>query len=431
MQSNMSKRKALYIVLSLVVAMAIWVYVDISGDRNIKKTFTNVPVEFLDEDTVLAERGLMLLEDGTTTSIDLTLSGSRWNIARLDPNELRVQVSLADITTTGSQLIKYTIRYPDGLSSSFTTSDASAYMIRVNIGELNTRTVDVKAEIVGSVAEGYTAGELLLSPAQLEIRGQPEDIDPVSYAKVTINLDNAESTFTGMLDYQFYDANDHLLDSTGIHATVDQVQATLPVNVTKELKLVVDFIESPGARASNLNYTIEPETITVCGDAEKLRDVDSITLTSFDLTKLSSATLYNYTIPLPEGCENLSGVTTATFRASFKDRTSATLTTSKFSLRNLPEGKDVSMLTEKLTVTVFGTSEDVASLTGSDLEVIVDLADFGSAAGGYTVPATVRVKNGADVGVSGTYQVRVTIQDNASGVDTGSGEESGEEEPAQ
>ena len=152
MQSNMSKRKALYIVLSLVVAMAIWVYVDISGDRNIKKTFTNVPVEFLDEDTVLAERGLMLLEDGTTTSIDLTLSGSRWNIARLDPNELRVQVSLADITTTGSQLIKYTIRYPDGLSSSFTTSDASAYMIRVNIGELNTRTVDVKAEIVGSVA---------------------------------------------------------------------------------------------------------------------------------------------------------------------------------------------------------------------------------------------------------------------------------------
>ncbi len=46
MQSNMSKRKALYIVLSLVVAMAIWVYVDISGDRNIKKTFTNCPWSF-------------------------------------------------------------------------------------------------------------------------------------------------------------------------------------------------------------------------------------------------------------------------------------------------------------------------------------------------------------------------------------------------
>ena len=52
MQSKMSKRKILYIALSLVVAMAIWVYVDVTGDRNVKKTFTDVPVEFLDEDTV-------------------------------------------------------------------------------------------------------------------------------------------------------------------------------------------------------------------------------------------------------------------------------------------------------------------------------------------------------------------------------------------
>lgn len=88
------------------------------------------------------------------------------------------------------------------------------------------------------------------------------------------------------------------------------------------------------------------------------------------------------------------------------------------------------MLTEALTVTVFGTSGDVASLSGDDLEVIVDLADFGSAAGGYTVPATVRVKNGTDVGVSGTYQVRVTIQDRDSGEDGGTDDNAGDT-PAQ
>ena len=65
------------------------------------------------------------------------------------------------------------------------------------------------------------------------------------------------------------------------------------------------------------------------------------------------------------------------------------------------------------------------------LEVIVDLSDFGSAAGGYTVPATVRVKNGTDVGVSGSYQVRVNIQDSDSGGDTGSDSEGDAEEPAQ
>ena len=49
--------------------------------------------------------------------------------------------------------------------------------------------------------------------------------------------------------------------------------------------------------------------------------------------------------------------------------------------------------------------------TGDDILVTVDLADFGSAVGTYTVPAEVTVL-GRDVGVSGgPYRVRVTISE--------------------
>ena len=178
-------------------------------------------------------------------------------------------MSLADITTTGSQLIKYTIRYPDGLSSSFTTSDASAYMVRVNIGELNTRTVDVKAEIVGSVAEGYTAGELLLSPAQLEIRGQPEDIDPVSYAKVTINptmpRPPTPANWTTSSTIRTTSCWTPPVSTPPWTRSRPRCRSTSPRNSSWWWT----SLNPPGARASNLNYTIEPESITVCGDAGK------------------------------------------------------------------------------------------------------------------------------------------------------------------
>ena len=55
-----------------------------------------------------------------------------------------------------------------------------------------------------------------------------------------------------MLDYQFYDEDGQVLDLSGIHAEAGQIQATLPVYVTKELKLTVDFKEAPGAQLADM-----------------------------------------------------------------------------------------------------------------------------------------------------------------------------------
>ena len=73
------------------------------------------------------------------------------------------------------------------------------------------------------MAEGYSAGKLQLSQTAMEIRGQAEDIDAVSYAKVDLDIGtDATDTVTAELDYQFYDANDQLLDATSIHTTRDR-----------------------------------------------------------------------------------------------------------------------------------------------------------------------------------------------------------------
>ena len=66
---------------------------------------------------------------------------------------------------------------------------------------------------------------------------------------------------------------------------------------------------------------------------------------------------------------------------------------------------------QQLEISIFGTSEDVAAITADNILVTVDLSDFGSAVGTYTVPAEVTVV-GRDVGVSGgPYRVRLTISE--------------------
>lgn len=423
MENKERQRKALYIVLSILVAAAIWVMVDVSNGTIVEKTYT-VPINYLGTST-LTDRGLMLLEGegdtATDTEVTLTVQGTRWNIAKLDKDEILVQADLSDITEAGVQRVSPNVFYPSALRGKITTTSTSSYMVQVNIGELDRKTIDVRCEQIGTVAEGYSGGELQISPATLEIRGQEEDIAPVSYAKVVLEYDNATETITQMLDYQFYDENDQMVDGTNIQADAEQIQVTLPIIVTKELQLRVDFEQHPGARLSNVTYRIEPSTITVSGDAGVLRDVDSITLGSeaFDLLSLldSGTATYSYPITVPEGCTNLSGVTRATLQISFNDMTSAQVTTQNFTLSNYPQGKTTEILTSELTVTVFGTSADVAAVTGDDVEVTVDLSELSSATGSYTVPAQVKV-NGVDVGVSGNYVVQVTIRENGTQPDS-------------
>ena len=407
---KMDRHKIVYLVLSFLVAVTLWIFVDVSSGEAVEIEIEDIPIEYLNADTVLAQRGLMLLEEGTTQTVDVKLTAStRWNSTSLDRSAVRATVDLTDVTETGSQLITITILYSEG-AEGISKKSTSPTMATVNIGELYHKEVEVRCERVGTVAEGYSAGELELSPSVVEIRGQQEDIDPVSYVKVVLNYDNATSTITEDLEFQYYDANDQLLSGEGIHATVDTVTATLPINVTKELELTMNFIESPGARLSNVDWNIEPKSILVSGDADLLKDVESIVLDDFDLTALDSNTRYSYTISLPEGCENLSGVTKATLTISFRDMKSAPVATTNIRCENVPEGKTASILTEQLTVVVFGTSADVDAVTGDDLVAVADLKDFSSAAGTYTVPVTIQSTKG-DLGVSGTYQIRVTLRE--------------------
>lgn len=410
-------RRVLYLFLAFLVAVGIWLYADVTGNgsgspRTIEREIKGIPITYTDVDTVLADRGLMLLDEGTDATVDLTLEGARWKVNVLDVSDIRVTCDLSNITDPGIQQASISIRVDSKYGQ---VKDKSLFMATVNISELYSKTVDVKCELKGNVAEGYSARELQLSTETLEIRGQAEDIDPVSYAKVTLDIGkDAMETVSQTLTWQFYDKNGQLMDGKGIHPTMESVQATLPVDVTKDLRLVVKFKEYPGARERNLNVKIEPQIITVSGDAAKLRDVETINLAEFDLMELlgdNATNRHSYPIIIPDGCKNLNGVTRATLTVSFKDMTSTEVVANQFDTANVPAGKSARILTEEVPVMIFGTAADVEAVASEDITIVADLSDYSGASGTYTVPATVQIGTSGDVGVTGTYQVQVTIQE--------------------
>ena len=404
------RRNSFYLVISILVALGIWVYVDITQDITASKEVSNIPVEFQGEDTTLAERGLMLLPDSETT-IDLKLEGAKSILAQLDTAKLRVQADLSAVTETGIQTVPCRVIYPEyKFSSRLTaTTPTNSFNITIDVGELYSREVEIHCDIQGTVAEGYIAGEPQFTPEKLELRGPQEEVDAVSYAKVSLNIENATETVDQALPYVLYNEAGEPISGGDIHAVQDEIRVVLPVDVVKELPLEIDFQEFPGLSKNNVSYQIEPASIVVSGEASLLNDVDRLVLDSFDLSQMGGNEVYHYVIQLPEGCTNLSGVTRATLTISFIDLVQDTRTATEFQAENVPEGKSVTILTDELTVRIQGTAADVAAVHDRDITVRADLQEVSAASGTYTVPAEILISTGGDVGVVGTYQVTVIL----------------------
>lgn len=421
MNENKNPRKILYILLSVLIAVGFWIYVDEYGNngtpRIVERKIMDIPIEYIGEE-LLVERGLMLLESGTSETVDLTLEGARRLVTALDRSNVRVVANLSEVSTAGMQTVSYSIAYSDGKFSGGSVKEVERSISRatVNISELSKKTLDIHCDLVGNVADGYSAGQVQLSQDTVEIRGQTADIVPASYAKVVLNIGtDAVKSVKEMLTLQFYDENDRLLNSNGIFAAETRVMATLPVYVTKEVKLGMGFKEHPGARTENLDFALSPSSIMVSGEADKLWNVDTIVVGEFDLLDLlgNDSVTHAYSILIPDGCQNLSGVTRATLEVKFKDMKIARVPTSTFQYENMPINKKVTVLSEDLTVRIFGKAADVDAVTGENISVIANLSDYSGASGTYTVPVAIDVVADGDIGVSGTYEIKINIAEEA------------------
>lgn len=401
-----NRRKIFYIVVSVFIASIVWFYVNYS--REVTLTVNDIPVELLNEETTLADRGLMVL-NGRDITVDLKLRVPRNIVFRFDTDKIRAVADLSAITAAGKQSLGYQIYYPSGISAHDVTIELPAVRsVQVEIGELSRKEVEVRCKVVGNVAEGYIAGTLRMLPNALEVRGQQVDIMSVNYALLTLNISDATATIVELLDYELYDFNDQPIHNPNIHPVSEQIQVTLPVMTVREVPLVVNFEESSGARLENFTYTLEPQTVTVSGDAATVESIGEIVLDTLALDTLSEEETFVYDIVLPDGTSNLSGTNTATLIITQGNTGMITLDATQFDYENLSTERAVSIVTSTLSVTLRGTQEDIAAVTPEQVRVVADLSDVADASGSYTVPANVYVDE-LDLGAVGEYEVTVHI----------------------
>lgn len=407
---NRTKReKAIRITLSVILAVTLWLYVGSVDTSEITVRAKDVPVYFVGEDDVLADRGLMLVNASVDT-VDLKLRARRSVLYALDTRDLSVEVNLKDINNTGSYAMSYTVNYPANVQKNKITVDsASCYSVNVTIGELFKKTVDVKYDVTGEVKSGYTLRDPIITVDSLNIHGEQKDVIRVSYAKVSYDVAGLDASVNEMVNYQFYDSADRPIEGVKIYANYDELPLSIPIYQIKEIALKVNLLEAPGLRMEDVVATVLPQTLRVAGERYLVHDFNELLVAEYDLGEILSSSNRAVTLKLPDGVISLDGKREVTVSITLKNGIeSARFETTNLITENAPEGMSAIITTERMNVMLRGKIDAVANCDVEKIVVVADLTGI-TGAGHYSVPAQVRYEGEGDLGALGSYQVEVDI----------------------
>lgn len=392
------KNKLGSILISIAIAFGIWSYVITDVAPESDRTYYDIPLTEVGE-TVLNENNLMIT-DWSAKNVDLKLSGNRTDLNQLNEANIILKVDLSKIYEPGTHRIDYTISYPGNVASNaFTKESQYPEYITVTVEKKLTQEVPVEVTFTGKVAEGDEKGgyiahksNVVTDVTAVNVSGPASVVEQIKKAVVVVDLEGRTESVSENYRYMLCDEEGNGVDAAMITVNVEEVHVDLTIQKTKTIQLAVNVVEGGGATVQTAQFPILPATINVSGSEAALEAMgDVITLGTINLADYTQAEQLIYTLPIPEGITNLSGVTEAVVNLDFAGLEMKDIDIENFTAINVPEGMEATIITEKLTVTVRGPAAMINSLTSEKMSATVDFT-------------------GAEVGMS-TYRVDVTFDE--------------------
>ena len=183
-----TKYKGFYMVLSVLIAIVLWVYVGKVVNPDESGTVRNLPVTFVGAD-LLESKGLMI-SSGREQKITIRVSGKRNVISALSPDTVSILVDVSSIQEPGPYTLagQASFNLPGTVSaSSLAVTEYFPQNITFTVTRQAVRTIPIRGNYSFDVPDGYQVGAFSFSPEVIEVRGEESLVNQIDYALVTLN----------------------------------------------------------------------------------------------------------------------------------------------------------------------------------------------------------------------------------------------------
>lgn len=270
-------------VMSLVIAIVVWVIVANVDDYKTTKQISGIEIEFVNGDAITEKNKVYEVPEGTT--IDIVVKGRRSVVEELTSEDFKAVADLSKMSVTNavtvevSAISSYVAR---DLTISY-TNNAVTIAVENKIEKQLPITVRADAE----VAEGYAIRNKTATPNLITVRGAESVVNMIEEVVVDVDVTGANHNLTANAQPVFLDHSGEVIESTKFEYDVDEVAVSVEILQTKKLSVRVKTAGEvkDGYAIASIDY--QPTSILVVGEAEDLAKVDEVLIDDIDVTDCS------------------------------------------------------------------------------------------------------------------------------------------------
>ena len=379
------------LIISIIAAIAIWVYVISFIDPMNTSTIRSIPVELTNIDT-LEDDGLTV-DSKQLFTVDVVVKGQRSDLIRLEDNKADLIKITANMTgrTLGENSVEVKL---ESIPNYIEEVEIHPERINVVVEELVYVTKPVRITYEGDIPKDVEPGNISISPQEVEVSGTKEVVDSVAYVSTVVNIEDL-SEDEGTFNTELVAVNDKEQPIYNVNLSQSTADITATLLHIKEVPFIIDVEGDPKGENSLTNID-KPETIFIRGTEKDIEDVKEITANKINITGLEETMIFIPDLQLPEGVElaNKSLKLSVTVEIQGIIASSISFTANQIEIEGLPLGYTAHVNTGIINVNVFGTREVIEEISKKNLTPYVDLNGVNLASS--SVELEVKFKNADD-----------------------------------
>lgn len=422
--------KKFNIVLSVVLAFALWLGIAMIENPVRQQTFTDIGASVTLEGTAAADLGLGIISDVASQRFSVTISGPNYIVSSLKAEDFSLSASTIEINSAGTFNLEVAAT-SNSNKSGFTITSISPSTIDVAVDFIDTKEFTIVPKLIGvSASEGLVAETPVISDSQqstVTVRGPRSTIEKIAtvgtYAEVNDTLSTSQTFNSDVVLYDnndnvlyrytadgtVYDANQNIVTNSYLSLSFTNVKVTQPISKRKTVNCKAVFSNLPaGMTDKDVKYKLSQSKVTVIGTPEIVDKIENISLSPIDFRTVSTtASSFEVSASLPDGVKFLENIEDV-FIVDIDVSGYAETTLEIKNIRCLGLDGDLKAKTDKsIRVKLCGPANIIKNIKASDLFAVIDLTD--KTAGDYTVEAVVKSDVYDNVWQMGTYSTSVTL----------------------